>query len=490
MYNLDYIVNFPTRINDYTETTIDNIFLDRSKNENFIIEPYYNGLSDHDAQMLKLYIPSYTSFKPGLARTGRKYDDSSLSDFKMKLSYENWENVFNSTSDNDVNVIFNNFFNMYLRIFCGSFPLHKFLVRNKCKGWLPKGILILCRHKKDLYLLCRMSNNIVLKSFYKKYCKILTSTLQLAKKLHYNKLISQSENKTKTAWSIIKSLTNKRADSSEEPMLNIEGKLIKNPQILSETINDYFSNIVEESVNKIIKQDNNDLSKHSYKQYLVNAFKQPFAPIKLKSVTESEIYEINKILKWKTSYGYDEVPSWIVKLSMPFISSPLISICNKMLSTDTFPTWLKFSQVFPLFKKGNKTEMSDYRPVSLLTSFSKIFEKVIYNRLLQHTKENNIIDTDHYGFKNNSSTELAIFKLINQILSHIKNKSLVCGIFCDLKKAFDTVNHDILISKLEYYGIIVRTNKLIKSYLSKRYQRVTIKTSHVSNWELVKHGVP
>jgi len=220
-----------------------------------------------------------------------------------------------------------------------------------------------------------------------------------------------------------------------------------------------------------------------------------FAPIKLKSVTESEIYEINKSLKWKTSYGYDEVPPWIVKLSMPFISSPLIYICNKMLSTGTFPTWLKkFSQVLPLFKKGNKTEMSDYRPVSLLTSFCKIFEKVIYNRLLQHTKENNIIDPDQYGFKNNSSTELAIFKLINQTLLHINNKSSVCGIFCDLTKAFDTVNHDILISKLEYYSIIGRTNKLMKSYLSNQYQRITIKTSHVSNctsaWELVKHGVP
>jgi len=179
---------------------------------------------------------------------------------------------------------------------------------------------------------------------------------------------------------------------------------------------------------------------------------------------------------------------------MPFISSPPIYTCNKMLSTGTFPTWLKFSQVFPLFKKGNKTEMSDYRPVSLLTSFSKIFKKVIYNRLLQHTKENNIIVTDQYGFKNNSSTELAIFKLTNQILSHINNKSLVCGIFCDLTKAFNTVNHEILISKLEYYGVIGRTNKLIKSYLSNRYQRVTIKTSQASNctsaWELVKHGVP
>ena len=175
-----------------------------------------------------------------------------------------------------------------------------------------------------------------MKNFYKKYCIILTNTIQLAKKLHYNELISQSENKTKTAWSIIKSLNNKQASSSEEPMLNIDGKLIKNPQILAETFNNYVSNIVEESVIKIIKQDNNDLNKHSYMQYLVSAFQQPFSPMKLKSVTETEFYEINKSLKWKISYGYDEVPSWIVKLSMPFISSPLIYICNKMLSTDTF----------------------------------------------------------------------------------------------------------------------------------------------------------
>ena len=88
------MVNFPTQINAYTETTIDNIFQDRRKNENFIIEPYYNGLSAHDAQMLTLYNPSHKSFKPGLATTGRKYDDSSISEFKMNLSYENWENVF------------------------------------------------------------------------------------------------------------------------------------------------------------------------------------------------------------------------------------------------------------------------------------------------------------------------------------------------------------------------------------------------------------
>jgi hypothetical protein len=105
-----------------------------------------------------------------------------------------------------------------------------------------------------------------------------------------------------------------------------------------------------------------------------------------------------------------------------------------MLSTSTFPTCLKFSQVFPIVKKGNKADISAYRLISLLIYFSKIFEKVIYNRLLQHTEESNVITSDQYWLKNKSSTELAIFDLTNQILPQMNKKSSVCGIFCDLTK--------------------------------------------------------
>ena len=277
-------------------------------------------------------------------------------------------------------------------------------------------------------------------------------------------------------------------------MLNVEGKLIKNPQILADTFNSYFSKTVEESVNNVIKQDLKQTNKITCLEYLVRQFSQPFLPINPKPVTEKEIFEINKSLKWKNSCGYDQIPNRIVKVSMPFISSPLSYICNKMLTTGTFLARLKYAQVVPVFKKGSKVEITAYRPISLLTSFTKIFEKVIFNRLLQHTKINNIIVSEQYGFRGNSSTELAIFNLTNQILAEVNKKSSVCGIFCDLTKAFDTVNHNILINKLEYYGIVGRFGELIKSYLSNRYQRVITKslqmTNYVSAWELIKYGVP
>jgi hypothetical protein len=210
--------------------------------------------------------------------------------------------------------------------------------RDRCKGWITKGILISCRHKRDLYLLRKTTNNtLLLHRYYKKYCKTLTSTIQLAKKLHYNKLISESTDKTKTAWSVIHSLTNRRVRNNERTMLNIDGKIVQNPQTLAETFNKYFSHTVEESVIKTMKQNENDPYIQPHLNYIVDAYPKPIPPIQWKPVTKKELVDISNSLKGKKSYGYDEIPSWIVKLSMPLVIAPLIYICNKMLFTGTFP---------------------------------------------------------------------------------------------------------------------------------------------------------
>ena len=179
IYNLDYIVTFPTRINETTQTSIDNIFLDKSKYTSYVIEPYFNGLSDHDALMLTMNVTLQKMDK--ITKSVRIYDDCFVDEFILNLSYENWENVFNSQYDSDINIIFNNFLNTYLRIFHGCFPVQRIIVGNMYKGWLTKGILISSEHKKSLYLLCRSSKNPVLKNHYRKYCKILTNTIQMGR---------------------------------------------------------------------------------------------------------------------------------------------------------------------------------------------------------------------------------------------------------------------------------------------------------------------
>ena len=135
-----------------------------------------------------------------------------------------------------------------------------------------------------------------------------------------------------------------------------------------------------------------------------------------------------------------------------------------------------------------------YRPISLLTLFSKIIEKIIYKRLYQHVLINNILVKEQFGFRENSSTDMATHDLLNTVLLSLDKKEYVGGLFCDLQKAFDCVSHDTVLAKLDYYGFTGTANKLMSSYLKNRYQRVVIKDSilkkSTSEWEPVKHGVP
>jgi len=137
------------------------------------------------------------------------------------------------------------------------------------------------------------------------------------------------------------------------------------------------------------------------------------------------------------------------------------------------PRILNHSNRFrPLFKKGDRTEFSNHRPISLLTSFSKIIEKIIYKRLYCHLNDNNILVNDQHGFREKLPNETAMYTLLNNVLSSLVKKNPVDGLFCDLQKAFDCVNHEILLAKMKFYGISGIANKLMRSYLENRYQRI------------------
>ena len=184
-YNLTSIIKFPTRLQNTSTTAIDNMFLDKSQFENYTVIPITNGLSDHDAQLLK--INTKTSHRPmSKQKTVRKFNNYTITDFINKLSEESWDGVFNSE---DINDMFNSFLNDYLRCFNSSFPLQTVRVRKEAtnNNWITKGIKISCIKKINLYLACRHDTNEAAKQHYRLYCKILTQVISEAKSTYYNK---------------------------------------------------------------------------------------------------------------------------------------------------------------------------------------------------------------------------------------------------------------------------------------------------------------
>jgi hypothetical protein len=194
--------------------------------------------------------------------------------------------------------------------------------------------------------------------------------------MYYSNKLANSDNKPKTTWSIIKSITNNKKNCKNIPMIQIDGKTTTHYQTIVEKFNNYYISVADNITNgNFPKNIIDDLIKINPFNYLYSAFKQPFTNIALKNVTTYETEKIIKELKNKNSCGYDEVKVKILKISSHFIISPLTYICNRMLTIGTFPDRLKFSEIIPIYEKGDRTLIYNYKPISLLPVFFLKFLK-------------------------------------------------------------------------------------------------------------------
>ena len=189
-------------------------------------------------------------------------------------------------------------------------------------------------------------------------------------------------------------------------------------------------------------------------------------------VTEKEVIEITKEFYSGKVVGYDNISMSIIQQVIETISKPLSHIINLSLTYDIVPDQLKISRVVPLFKAGDKSNFSNYRPVSVLPAISKLFERAFYNRLSNYLNELNILCKNQYGFRKGYSTSFGLIDLYDKISVALDNKEFAVGIFMDLSKAFNTVNYEILFKKLNNHGIRGKALDWIKSYLSNRFQFV------------------
>ena len=195
-------------------------------------------------------------------------------------------------------------------------------------------------------------------------------------------------------------------------------------------------------------------------------------------------------LKTNKSAGNDEISYNVVKHVFQYICEPLKHIFQISLTKGIVPNKLKIARVTPVFKAGEVTDVSNYRPISVFPCLSKILERIMYNRLFSYLDKNDILYNKQFGFQKANSTDHAIIQLIDQLVKSFNDNKFTISVFIDLSKAFDTVDHQILLGKLKHYGITGNNLKWFHSYLSNRKQFIKYNQTEESTLLNIKCGVP
>jgi len=220
--------------------------------------------------------------------------------------------------------------------------------------------------------------------------------------------IQKSSNKGKTTWDIIKKLTNNQHSHTDIQELMTDSEYLKDQQDIADAYNYYFLTIIVKTSKSNVNNKTNNEKAPTFLYYLEQNYVHPPPSLVIKTFLTKEITSIIKALKTKNSHGFDEISIKILKISATYIRSPLTYICYKSSLSGIFPDHMKFSIIKPIYKKGNKMNPINYRPISLLTSFSKVFEKALCIRLTEHLNTNKLLVGNQLGFRKGIATEDAI----------------------------------------------------------------------------------
>jgi hypothetical protein len=315
---------------------------------------------------------------------------------------------------------------------------------------------------------------------YKNYAKTLKATIKAAEINYYSSKFKSNIGDYRQTWKLINTIINPNQNPPKIDKIKENNIIIDDPKIIADNFNTYFTNIGPKLA-ATIPLTQGDIY-------------NTLGPSKISSITffPCDRHEINKIInniKQDTSPGLDGLTPTMIKVAAPYIDNILVTIINASLEAGVFPDNLKIARVTPIYKEGEKDLVSNYRPISVLNCISKIFETVIYNRLLNYLNTYDIITNSQFGFRKGRTTAMPLIEAIDKITAASEASHSTIAVFLDLKKAFDTLNHDLLLKKLYHYGIRGVPFKLLKDYLTNRTQQVYYNNTY-SNLLPISTGVP
>ena len=454
------LITNPTRITDNSSTLIDNIFMN-SPNDvtaGLII----SDISDHMPIFIKqcnVFNNANNNFPETISY--RVINDENLNKMETYLYNYDFTDIMNadcSSAIDNLSLLLDDVYTMSCALKCKSLTN-----KQKLKPWIS-GIVASNIKKRNRYFILYKQGQIS-REMYVNLRNYVTNQIRVKKSEYLNNKFDNFKNNIKKTWQLINNFIkpNTKSNRTISELLH-NNQTIKNSSEIANTFNEYFSNIGNSITNSIVSTNS-----HLFYMNNINITNSIF----LTSTNEYEISRIILNLK-NTSVNIHHCPVKLIKRFHQILSPILVHIINKSLNTGIFPSSLKLARVIPLPKDGDLKLVSNYRPISILPTFSKIFEKVVYKRLYSFLDRHSAMTSSQYGFRSGKSTTLAILKHLDYVYDNIDKGNLVFSIFLDFRKAFDCVDHNILLSKLNIYGVRGIALDWFKSYLTNRKQYVQI----------------
>ena len=451
-----------SRINSTSSTTLDHVYSKEDMKKHCRVKLIENHISDHKGVEISI------SKKAKIKR--RKTDrieqmlikKSDVANLKIMLMRQNWENIFSGKTSTKMAELLQDKIDSYIKTNC-LITLQK---KKKENLWYTQDLRRMKRKLTTAYnKYITDKTNFVNKFKYKQAKVNYDRSIYEAKNNYYRRVLEKAD--PKLTWNVIKEVTRtKTAEESYQGLKESKYEINTNkPKKDAETFNNYFRKIARNMTNLI---EPTDMDPHKYKP------KQISGSFRFREVPLLGIKKCIKSLQPKTSYGTDTISNKLIKALGDELSEPLRLIVNKTLTTSEYPENWKTAKIKPLHKKGDKSEVNNYRPISLLPSLSKIIEKCMVHQITKYYDKHFLFPKHQYGYRHGKSTMDAINTLKERIMELNKKKKKYALIFLDFSKAFDTINHQILYKRLDNYGFCPEAITLIKSYLTNRKQKTQV----------------
>jgi len=466
-HDLLQLINSTTFCRNSHTSILDHVLI----NNNNILKSFQTRVFDYEISDHKLIEINFRSTKSNNNVNGYKRDftKTNIDYFKEKVKNINWDHsVYTGSSSN----IYGDFIKNIVDVYKQSFPIK---LKKKSVGksvWINEFIINLIMHKDYLY---RHYKRIPTKTNYNKLLesrKLVRREIKLRKQIYYENCFSTKNQKDK--WKILNKLMNKNKNSNTIS----QNFLMHDSFNICEMFANKFGNIVSQSPSEI----NNQLC-HDENQILsINDSSI------LTYTNKDEIKKVFHSFKNKFTHSDNDIPMFLWKLISDVIANNLKVIFNNALSNGLFPNDLKKALITPLFKKGDKSDPNNYRPISILPNISKVFEKIILNRINNYVAINKCLPNTQFGFRQKCSTKDAILSMVLNIEKNLTSKYM-CIILLDLSKAFDRVVHSTLLNKLAHIGFSKNDLSFLSSYLNNRCFFVNIDNTK-SSPRSITNGVP